>query len=797
MIRIVGLSATLPNYVDVAVFLGVNPQKGLFYFDSGFRPVPLEQRFIGAKKINNPLLMNKICYEKCEELVRQGHQVLVFVHARKDTVRTARTLSEMAATEGLYDLFSGTGHESYDSVKLKVIRSKNKELKELFEKGFGIHHAGMMRSDRDLSEQMFSKGAIKVLVCTATLAWGVNLPAYAVIIKGTQIYDALKGSFVDLSFLDVLQIFGRAGRPQYGETQGVAHIITTHDKLDHYLSLCTQQHPIESKFASNLIDNLNAEIVLGTVSNVEEAIRWLNYTYLVVRMKRNPLVYGMSHQDPIDDPTLDTKRRELIVGAATELHKNQMIVFDQVNGSFTAKDLGRIASLFYVKVATVEIINQSLKPIMAEADVFDILSQASEFSNIRFREGEEKELKKLMESGCCCRIKREIDSVEGKVNVLLQSYVSRLPIDDFGLIMDRAYVAQNAQRLSRAFFEILMHRSWAQATQTVLTVSKCISVQMWPFEHPLGQTEMLRQDIIEKLPMEMENLREMDENELGRVARNNKMSKQIKRAIDSFPLAQISAKVIPLTDSILKITMDIEIIIGNGRWWVWVEDGGQELHFWQQITKSQQLECTIPVSEPLPAQIHVRLVSDDWLNAEAVCAVSFKHLILPDMITEYTPLLDLQPLPVTALQDKDLESLYRFRYFNPVQTQVFFALYHTSQNVLIGAPTGSGKTIMAELAIWNALKKYPKFKVVYIAPMKALVRERMMDWTKRLSGVVELTGEETPSHPALQKAQIIVTTPEKWDGISRGWQFREYVQQVSAVILDEIHLLGSERGPVI
>jgi antiviral helicase SLH1 len=51
----------------------------------------------------------------------------------------------------------------------------------------------------------------QVLVCTATLAWGVNLPAYAVVIKGTQIFDAAKGGFNDLGVLDVLQIFGRAG----------------------------------------------------------------------------------------------------------------------------------------------------------------------------------------------------------------------------------------------------------------------------------------------------------------------------------------------------------------------------------------------------------------------------------------------------------------------------------------------------------------------------------------------------------------------------------------------------------
>ena len=62
-------------------------------------------------------------------------------------------------------------------------KSRNKELRELFQDGFCIHHAGMLRSDRSMVEDLFAKGLVKVLVCTATLAWGVNLPAHAVIIK--------------------------------------------------------------------------------------------------------------------------------------------------------------------------------------------------------------------------------------------------------------------------------------------------------------------------------------------------------------------------------------------------------------------------------------------------------------------------------------------------------------------------------------------------------------------------------------------------------------------------------------
>ena len=66
----------------------------------------------------------------------------------------------------------------------------DKELKQLMPYGVGFHHAGMLRADRNLVERLFFEGDIKVLVATATLAWGVNLPAFAVIIKGTDVFDA-------------------------------------------------------------------------------------------------------------------------------------------------------------------------------------------------------------------------------------------------------------------------------------------------------------------------------------------------------------------------------------------------------------------------------------------------------------------------------------------------------------------------------------------------------------------------------------------------------------------------------
>lgn len=64
----------------------------------------------------------------------------------------------------------------------------------------------MTRVDRTLVEDLFADRHIQVLVSTATLAWGVNLPAHTVIIKGTQVYSPEKGRWVELGALDVLQV---------------------------------------------------------------------------------------------------------------------------------------------------------------------------------------------------------------------------------------------------------------------------------------------------------------------------------------------------------------------------------------------------------------------------------------------------------------------------------------------------------------------------------------------------------------------------------------------------------------
>ena len=80
-------------------------------------------------------------------------------------------------------------------------------------------------------------------------------------------------------------------------------------------------------------------------------------------------------------------------------------------------------------------------------------------------------------------------------------------------------------------------------------------------------------------------------------------------------------------------------------------------------------------------------------------------------------------------------------------------------------------------SLFRVFNDYPGGKAVYIAPLKALVRERVDDWRRKFEKtlgkkVVELTGDTSPDIRAIERADVIVTTPEKWDGISRSWQNR-------------------------
>lgn len=824
-IRLVGLSATLPNYMDVAEFLHVNmePGKGLFYCDDSFRPVPLTQRFLGVTIQDKAKALEKIyelAYLRCVEELKMQKQAMVFVHSRKDTSVTAERLIEYATQYHTLELFgSPVNHPKYDYYKGRVQRSHNNLLQKLFQNCLGIHHAGMRRADRTLVEEMFADGIIKVLCCTATLAWGVNLPAHGVIIKGTQLYDTARGGWVDIDILDVIQIFGRAGRPQFDST-GEGCIIGMHDSIDNFARLMVMKTPIESTFMKNLCDHMNAEIIAGTVTNIREAIIWMQYTYMYIRMRKNPLVYGITNEERMRDPSLFSKCEQLVYETAEKLENAHMIRFDMETGNLFPTELGRIASYFYIAYTTVEIINEELFDNSNLYTILKIIAKSQEFASIKVRDEEIAELLD-MKSKCCIVGKGDkLDDENTKTMILLQSYIKQYAPNEATLFSDFNFISQNAGRITRALFEICIQRGWAQPAFLVLNLCKSFEKRIWFVEHPLLQVPIHRDLLarIVKQELSLDDLREMDNDEICAYVDQRNIGGTVHKHVRMIPYYQVEAMLQPVTSTIIRVSVSIQCdydwtlrVHGpSDSLWVWIENSDSHVILYSEQLQipykkrfeEQKLEFAIPVFPPFPEFYTLRVSSDHWIGADVLVYLPLRGLRMPHDAKQQTPLLDLDPLPVTALKNRGFQSFYRFSHFNAVQTQVFFKTYHTDDNILLCAPTGSGKTVVAELAVMRLLTAHKGEKAVYIGPLKSLVREKLLEWKDKFENrlhhrVIELTGDSAPELGQVQRADIIVTTPEKWDGVSRQWEQREYVQKVGVIIIDEIHLLGADRGPII
>ena len=271
-VRIVALSATMPNVREVAQWIGATEER-TFAFDDSYRPVPLKADVFGYNPGKNKFVDKYIRLYKAVSLIEPhlaGGQALIFVATRSDTTQAASKLVEIFATKK-----AKLATQESEQVAARI---KNKSLGDAVRNGIGFHHAGLVKQDRDLVEGAFKAGHIKILVSTSTLAWGVNLPARVVVIRDI----ANEAIDEETSSLDLLQMLGRAGRPQYDE-RGFGWIIAPRDRADDFVQMLREGPPIRSQLHTTLSEHLNAEISMGTIKSREDAQQWFSGTFYYVQ----------------------------------------------------------------------------------------------------------------------------------------------------------------------------------------------------------------------------------------------------------------------------------------------------------------------------------------------------------------------------------------------------------------------------------------------------------------------------------------------------------------------------------
>lgn len=139
---------------------------------------------------------------------------------------------------------------------------------------------------------------------------------------------------------------------------------------------------------------------------------------------------------------------------------------------------------------------------------------------------------------------------------------------------------------------------------------------------------------------------------------------------------------------------------------------------------------------------------------------------------------------------------FPFESFNAMQREALPALIESEENVVASAPTASGKTALAELAICRTLQEGGT--ALFIAPMRALTNEKEGEWERFEElgySVYVVTGERDLNPRRARRADILVMTPEKADSATRKHDSRRYdfISAIDCCVIDEVHLLDSDR----
>ncbi len=435
-LRIVALSGTMPNIGDVARWLGA-PPGNVLEFDGSYRPVELETDVLPyypkANDFFNKYLRLYRAFDLIKHELGDGHQALIFVSTRQDTQQAADKLCDIVRKSYPYML------QPPEAIKLQELKNRaaNSKLKGCLPCGIAFHHAGLSAEDRALIEGGFKEGAIRILVSTSTLAWGVNLPARVVVVRDIEIYDPIQGN-KDISAIDLLQMLGRAGRPGY-DSLGKGYVIVPQERVGEYKALLKDGKPIESMLEYSLAEHMNAEVSVGMVKSAREAAEWLKTTFYYVR--RSP-------QDV--EALAATKLRHLA--------KSGFIRDDA--GVLSPTPLGAITSDYYLKLETALLFKEhASKGALCTDDVLDIIAQAAEFSDVVARPGEASSLRAYGgEPGGMA-----------KVRAILAGLIGRTLPDE--LKSDAWAIKQNASRLLSAFSRFCDEYSGATLSHKVKMVS--------------------------------------------------------------------------------------------------------------------------------------------------------------------------------------------------------------------------------------------------------------------------------------------------------------------------------------
>eukprot|EP00455_Lapot_gusevi_P038061 TRINITY_DN4267_c0_g1_i7.p1 TRINITY_DN4267_c0_g1~~TRINITY_DN4267_c0_g1_i7.p1 ORF type:complete len:582 (-),score=192.11 TRINITY_DN4267_c0_g1_i7:80-1714(-) len=446
-------------------------------------------------------------------------------------------------------------------------------LKHCLAFGIGLHHAGLRDDDRKLVETLFVEQKIQVLVCTSTLAWGVNFPAHLVVIKGTEYYDPKTKRYVDFPITDVLQMMGRAGRPQY-DTEARACILVHEPKKNFYKKFLYEPFPVESSLAEQLHNHINAEIVSGTLTCIQDAIDYLTWTYFFRRLIQNPSYY---HVDDNSPETINNFLNDIVYKTLTDLEMAGCIRFSESDvNAVEPLTLGRIASFYYLKYTTVAMFHRRLVDRMEIPAILDLLTSAAEYDDLPVRHNEEYINEELSRHVAWGVDRHSMDSPYTKANLLLQAFFSHLPLPISDYYTDTKSVLDQALRILNAMVDVSAEQGWLTTALRTMNLVQMIVQGRWLTDSTLVNLPHFDSQVIdflwhagvESLP-ELMDLPEAEVNRmLARAGLTQRQISRVQNVVKRLPLVDVDWKVTSekvVVDSLIHLQVNLSRANEPGR----------------------------------------------------------------------------------------------------------------------------------------------------------------------------------------------------------------------------------------
>ncbi|KAI9648924.1 ATP-dependent DNA helicase MER3 [Ciborinia camelliae] len=549
-VRFVALSATVPNSNDIATWLGRDSSSRQLpahreTFGEEFRPVKLQKHVHGYESHANDFAFEKILDGKIPSLIQKyscKKPIMVFCFTRKSCEGTATILAEHWTRQRVVD-------RAWPAPTIRTVVG-SKELQELVGCGVAYHHAGLDAQDRCAIETAYLKGDISVICCTSTLAVGVNLPCHLVVLKGTVCFQ--DSGLVEYSDLEVMQMLGRAGRPQFDDS-AIAIIMTRMDKADRYKKMISGQDVLESTLHLNLIEHLNSEIGLRTIKTAYEAKVWLGGTFLSVRMRQNPKYYKFSGIVPSRDAD---EQLELVCERDIKLLQDHELVTKEEN--FSCTEYGAAMSRYMVQFETMKLLLSIPRQSKTE-QILNTICQAAEFKDLRMKPNERSSLREFNKSPMMkFPIKENISTTGHKIFLMIQVQlggIEPLTNNEFRIIsrqfaMETHIILERFQRLIRCVVDCKAVDCDSISTRFALDLSRSVAACYWENSSlQLRQIPQIGPASLRKLAGNnvntVEKLAGLDTSGIERVmGKNPPFGKKMKDNLMNFPHLTLTAQVI-------------------------------------------------------------------------------------------------------------------------------------------------------------------------------------------------------------------------------------------------------------